>query len=376
MNEQKLREFVNEWCPVIRLKHHGFVHMRNVEAFGELLSIETNGVDKDIVHWFAYLHDIKREKDSGDLNHGERATEFIELIRNKYLSDLTNDQIEKLKKACALHTNTLKTDDPTIDVCFDADRLDLPRVYVKTDPSKMATEFGKKLAEENYTYLCRLAYPHQRDRLIFGVKYIVSNYRIHNLAIRFELDYNGLIVSPFGGRSVWTDNAKSVCVEGWYKKSGIYAIPLNEKMNNNIYYHLSKSENTIISLLEYDDEDIADYRIEEIKVTEEQIEKLKEDLKENENDKTLQESRKMLIQFIEQNDCTISKTEVCLKRCNIVFSAPYERFFDNIQIELGRYAQEKVDAYIKAKSMLDNYGNISIPELLPDIPELPSVTIS
>ncbi|MBQ4497953.1 MAG: hypothetical protein II973_10665, partial [Spirochaetaceae bacterium] len=56
-----------------------------------------------------------KEKDSGDLNHGERATEFIELIRNKYLSDLTNDQIEKLKKACALHTNTLKTGDPTID---------------------------------------------------------------------------------------------------------------------------------------------------------------------------------------------------------------------------------------------------------------------
>ena len=35
---------------------------------------------------------------------------------------------------------------PTIDACFDADRLDLGRVGITPDPNKMATAKGKELA--------------------------------------------------------------------------------------------------------------------------------------------------------------------------------------------------------------------------------------
>ena len=48
-----------------------------------------------------------------------------------------------LCKACELHTVCHSTGNPTIDTCFDADRLDLMRVGITPDPEKMATERGK-----------------------------------------------------------------------------------------------------------------------------------------------------------------------------------------------------------------------------------------
>lgn len=45
-----------------------------------------------------------------------------------------------------MHTVEHRTGDPTIDACFDADRLDLWRVGIKPDPSLMATEIGADLA--------------------------------------------------------------------------------------------------------------------------------------------------------------------------------------------------------------------------------------
>ena len=35
---------------------------------------------------------------------------------------------------------------PTIDACFDADRLDLWRVRIIPDPARLATEKGKEIA--------------------------------------------------------------------------------------------------------------------------------------------------------------------------------------------------------------------------------------
>ena len=59
----------------------------------------------------------------------------------------TDDQFRWLQEACRLHTTTHHTSNPTIDACFDADRLDLGRVGITPDPEEMATEKGKKLAK-------------------------------------------------------------------------------------------------------------------------------------------------------------------------------------------------------------------------------------
>lgn len=370
MNELKLREFVNKWCPVIKNRRHGFIHMRNVEAFGKLLSQSTEGVDNDVVHWFAYLHDIERKSDGEDPDHGKRAAEFINIIRQTYLSDLTNEQIVKLKKACTSHTTTIKTGDPTIDVCFDADRLDLPRVGIKTDPDKMATEYGKQLASKySYDSLNIYINPMLRDRLVFGKDYIVSNYRICNFGIRVGINVNDVLRSPFASSTIWNNNAKSVCVEGWYGKSGIYAIPLRLLSEDNIYFHFMNDG--FVSLLEYETDDIVSCSDEKISLSKEQYEEVKAKWEKRKGDK---EAEKELLAFLEENNYTVSKLEICLRQCNLVYSAPYEEFIECYKDEIKYFARKKVDAYIRAKSRLDNYGNITDYELL-NIPELPSLKI-
>lgn len=47
------------------------------------------------------------------------------------MSDLTDVDFETLIEACDGHTRRRKTDDPTIAVCWDSDRLDLPRVGIR-----------------------------------------------------------------------------------------------------------------------------------------------------------------------------------------------------------------------------------------------------
>ena len=115
--------------------------------------ILTNGqrlLDSDVnplvVALFAYLHDSCRLNDAEDINHGKRAAEWIEELRETYLKDIPAEDIELLKKACRLHTTVHKTGNPTIDACFDADRLDLWRVDIIPDPERLATEKGKQIA--------------------------------------------------------------------------------------------------------------------------------------------------------------------------------------------------------------------------------------
>jgi uncharacterized protein len=99
-----------------------------------------------VIGLFAYLHDSCRIDDGEDLYHGKRAADWIETLRGTYLKDVSNEEIELLQEACRLHTTELKTGNPTIDACFDSDRLDLWRVGIIPDPTRLATEKGKEIA--------------------------------------------------------------------------------------------------------------------------------------------------------------------------------------------------------------------------------------
>lgn len=123
---------------------YGLGHWNRVYENG--MKLITEEVDPVVVAFFAYLHDSCRIDDDTDTYHGLRASEWIDEIRNSYLKVLTDEQFFKLKEACRLHTIERKTGDPTIDACFDADRLDLWRVGIKPDPEKMATAKGAGLA--------------------------------------------------------------------------------------------------------------------------------------------------------------------------------------------------------------------------------------
>lgn len=125
---------------------HGISHWERVERNGLLLA--TPECDVTVIRLFAYLHDSCRENDGNDDRHGPRAAQMMVGLRDTLLKDLTDHQFKLLQEACRLHTSIRCTGNPTIDACFDADRLDLGRVNITPNPEKMATEKGKELARE------------------------------------------------------------------------------------------------------------------------------------------------------------------------------------------------------------------------------------
>lgn len=153
-NEELLKAFLEQTKSNSQI--HGLDHWRNVESFGLLLAKETHA-DVDVVIWFAYLHDCKKTNDERDEQHGERAAEYARSIRSTFLVELTDSQIALLMEACAKHTTIRRTGNITIDTCFDADRLDLPRVGFTLMTERMATESGARYTGSSYVENCKKA---------------------------------------------------------------------------------------------------------------------------------------------------------------------------------------------------------------------------
>ena len=141
-----LRDFCISQRPNYRLKVYGLEHFDRVAENGQKLYIP--GANPYVIHAFAYLHDLERNDNVKDPGHGERTAKLIDRIRGKYLTDFSDVEIQLLKDACRLHETTTQTGNRTIDICLDADRLDLPRLGIYPDPDTMATEKGALLAAE------------------------------------------------------------------------------------------------------------------------------------------------------------------------------------------------------------------------------------
>ena len=127
---------------------HGLTHWQQVERNGLLLATES-GADTVVVRLFALFHDSKRADDGYDEEHGPRGAEFAKACFEEHRLDITQEQFDKLYHACRFHTTEHRSGDATIDTCYDADRLDLGRVGIKLDPSKMATTFGARIAQKS-----------------------------------------------------------------------------------------------------------------------------------------------------------------------------------------------------------------------------------
>lgn len=125
---------------------HGIDHWDRVYQNG--LKLITPEVNSLVIGLFAYLHDSCRYDDGEDLEHGPRAADYIDTLRDTLLKDVSDENIFLLKEACRLHTVSERTGNPTIDACFDADRLDLDRVGIIPDPTRMATKKGKQIARK------------------------------------------------------------------------------------------------------------------------------------------------------------------------------------------------------------------------------------
>ena len=123
---------------------HGIKHWRRVGEIGNYLAKQT-GADIEVVNLFAYLHDSKREDEGGDLKHGKRASVFIKELYEKKSFHVSNSQLDKLLFACEHHSNSnIKSEDITIQTCWDADRLDLWRIGIMPDKHFLNTDFAKQ----------------------------------------------------------------------------------------------------------------------------------------------------------------------------------------------------------------------------------------
>lgn len=132
------RHFQLDWGGV-----HGAPHWARVRQNG-LAIAAMNGANENVVEYFAFLHDACRESDGYDPGHGLRAARLaMKLPRG--LLPVRGEELELLVRACHGHSNGCLTEDLTVQTCWDADRLDLPRVGIQPDPTRLCTKAARKL---------------------------------------------------------------------------------------------------------------------------------------------------------------------------------------------------------------------------------------
>ena len=126
---------------------HGPDHWQRVERNGLDIAGRTSGADLLLVRLFAVLHDSHRCNEGHDPEHGPRAAAWARELSavGKYFQ-LDPHRLDVLCDAITYHDKGRVSDDPTVGTCWDADRLDLPRVGIRPAPRLMSTARGKHLA--------------------------------------------------------------------------------------------------------------------------------------------------------------------------------------------------------------------------------------
>lgn len=151
MTLDQIWQHVISRSPRSRSPIHGIGHWVRVERNGLYLA-EKTGADPTVISLFALLHDCRRENDGWDPGHGRRGAEYAESIRGE-LSILSDEDFERLRHACAHHTDRTHDDDVTIAVCWDADRLELGRVGIAPNEKYFNTAPAREIVRDGSYHL-------------------------------------------------------------------------------------------------------------------------------------------------------------------------------------------------------------------------------
>lgn len=131
------RVFCLDWGSV-----HGAPHWARVRLNG-LQLCEATGANPRVVEAFAFLHDSQRLHDGFDRGHGARAAAFARQLAAARMLSLEPAELDLLAAACEGHSDGRMEADITVQVCWDADRLDLGRVGVRPDPARLCTDAAR-----------------------------------------------------------------------------------------------------------------------------------------------------------------------------------------------------------------------------------------
>lgn len=121
---------------------HGVGHWARVRENGLKIASLTPGVNLQVVELFAVFHDSRRQNEAVDHGHGHRGGELAKKLRG-VLFELPDEAFALLYDACRYHTDGLTEADPTVQACWDADRLDLGRVGITPRQRYLCTRSAK-----------------------------------------------------------------------------------------------------------------------------------------------------------------------------------------------------------------------------------------
>jgi len=124
--------------------HHGERHWRAVAHAGLQLAPSLPGCRPEVILLFALFHDAMRENEYHDPDHGLRGGELSQRLHTDGLLQLGDRDSNLLYEACRDHDRGLVTNDPTIGVSWDADRLNLWRVRTRPDPRLLSTAAARE----------------------------------------------------------------------------------------------------------------------------------------------------------------------------------------------------------------------------------------
>lgn len=139
------RDFVKFCYHQYKMDHdgvHGVKHWLRVLDNARMLASVYPDVDLKVLEAFALLHDTQRLQDYYDPDHGYRAAEVTRIINKRFLR-FNDHQIALLCEALSLHSDGFVDADPTIQCCWDADRLDLGRVGIIPSAQYLCTDFAR-----------------------------------------------------------------------------------------------------------------------------------------------------------------------------------------------------------------------------------------
>lgn len=122
---------------------HGPGHWARVRYHALLIGQATQA-DLLVVELFAFLHDTQRLNEYTDPDHGKRAADYAQRLNGRFFS-LEPSRMAKLRYAMSHHSEGALDQDPTVQTCWDADRLDLGRVGTKPSAKYLSAQAAQHI---------------------------------------------------------------------------------------------------------------------------------------------------------------------------------------------------------------------------------------